>query len=347
MVMMIEAKYRLARGPKHNGETQNGFRLLPIGQDSVKVTGYSAVEIMIALYQAQEYNRALGIVENTPTAHEFSSFLAILTTFRLLQRSDLSSDVRRRYAKVLSESIQEYRRYHFRENGPKSTQYAYAALLAHFCLPAAVPATGQDKERIIGSATKYLPDSERLFSLIRGNRYFDAGNYDEALSFYRTLPLCYYNQVLPRLVSKKLWHHAFGFAFLLCKNYPCEANATQFAICCYALGMKSYAIRYMGYENRAIMKTWPKSEWRVCEECWQPGHAKDMVCCTCKESWYCNSACCAAFSMWHPCRICAFCLVSIRDKHPWRCLQCYLRIYCSAECQSRDWYEKDHRGRCK
>jgi hypothetical protein len=133
----------------------------------------------------------------------------------------------------------------------------------------------------------------------------------------------------------------------LCKNNPCDANATQFAQCCYALGMKSYAICSIGYKNRAIMKTWLKSEWRVCEECWRPGHVRDMVRCTCNETWYCNFACSTAFSRWHRCRVCVVCRVYIRDKHPWRCPQCYLRMYCSAECQSIDWYEKDHRGGCK
>jgi tetratricopeptide (TPR) repeat protein len=347
MVMMIEAKHRLARGPKQNGETRNGFRLFQTDPGSVVVTAYNAVEIMIALYQAKDYNGVLDALEKGPEAHEFSAFLGILATFHLSQASDIASDVRREYTELLREAIQRYRIYHSRQNGPKSIQCAYAALLACFCLPA----IGQDRKTFLGCAyaLKYLPDSEKLFSLIRGNRYFDAGNYDEALSFYRTLPLCYYDQVLRRLVSKELWHHAFGFSFLLCNNNnnPCNANATQFAQCCYALGMKPYAICSIGYENRAIMKTWPKSEWRVCEECWQPGHAKDMVRCTCKKTWYCNVACRIAFSRWHPCRTCAFCLVYIRAKHPWRCPQCYLRIYCSAECQSRDWYEKDHRDGCK
>lgn len=345
MVMMIEAKHRLVRVLKQFGETQNTFRLFQTDPGSVVVTAHNAVEIMIDRYQAKDYSGVLDAFEKAPEAHEFSTFLGILATFRLSQSGHITSDIRGKYLAVLRTATQMYRTFHLYQNGSQSIQHAYASLLACFCLPV----TEEDKEPLFACDhdMKYLPDSEKLFSLIRGNRYFDAARYEEAVCLYRTLPVCYYNQVLPRLVSKELWHHAFGFAFLLFKNNPCTANTTLFARCCYALGMKSSAIHYIGYENRSIMKTWPKSERRICEDCWRPGYVNDMICCTCQESWYCNVVCYAAFSRLHLCRVCAFCQVYISVKHPARCPQCYWKMYCSPKCQNRDWYENNHKGECK
>lgn len=335
MVKMIEAKYRLARNPDRKWKTQNAFWLKQVTNDLP-----DPVELMIRQFQARQYTLVLETEKTIDDEFQgFAMFMRILATMRILVNSNDET-----HRKSLESYLQEYYAFHHRVNGKTSTQLAYAALLGITCLRRTSECMGM----LENVAKRYLPDSESLFSLTLGHRAFTDGNYTEALALYRRQPFSYYGRILHRLLSKGLWHHAFGFAFIAASRQPVTEFKEMFAQCAYAVGMKSTAIHYLGYENRTIMKTWSTSEFRVCESCWDTNPIERMLCCLfCNESWYCNITCYTAFGRWHHCRTCAVCWTYIKDKHVLRCPGCYLRIYCSSKCQNEDWYDNDHKSQCK
>lgn len=328
------------------GNPTNSYRLKWLEPGRNYVSPENMFETMITAYAKHDYIKVAKVIDMYSLRENgFYMFMCLLNAHALNQ-SPLTTNKTKVRDDVMQNGADKYVAFHREHNGIDSLQYGYALLMRVFCTKG-----GENDLADLDTAKALVPSTELLVPYLYGIHHYRQGQYQEAADFFIQTDPSVFAVIAERFGQVSMWHYAYGFAHESHKHFPSEASATLLARCAYALGKRSLATKILGREKRALLKQWSMSGYRLCEHCQAVLEGEMIMCAGCNEAFYCNDQCAEAGSAKHrksACRCCRFCGAHLpKGGTRFRCSGCYLASYCGADCQRRDWEERDHKSVCQ